>query len=53
MYADDETMRERLINRAEDIDQMRFVDEVEEKIEEVNNGLKYFWLSINDLYFRD
>lgn len=49
---ENEIMRENLIDRAMDIDQMRFVDDVEEKIDELRDDLLYFDLDIWDLYFK-
>lgn len=43
---ENEIMRENLIDRAMDIDQMRFVDDVEEKIDELRDDLLYFDLDI-------
>jgi len=45
-------INDQMIDRALEIDQMRFIDEIEKHIEKVKEELAYFELDLKCLYFK-
>lgn len=45
--------REQLIDRRLEIEQMDLIDDIDEKIEELETALKYFDLKLSNLYCKN